>query len=349
MVALTCVPTDLYDHVYGFLLDNGLPKTAKKFKSEVAQIVKKPSGPGLVEIFATFFNSGHGKNIRESEQAQEAVADDANVQKSEPEIKSKKKKKRKQGEEAALIVPKKAKIDADVSNGPEVLNEEANKPEKSKKEKKKKKQAPQEEQNENIADEPHSVVPAEATNNEKTKKDKKKKKKKSTTEPTAEESTNATENHATENATESATDNVTDDVTEKLVSDQVEAKEEIADTTNTKTEREEVSHSTDTHENEFKSPGTQKSKKKQKKGEKNAPFRRVVSEEVEVPDVLQDNSFDAKINAQGDWGEKANNDLRFTRGKSFRHEKTKKKRGSYKGGAINTSVSSIKFDDSDEE
>ena len=31
-------------------------------------------------------------------------------------------------------------------------------------------------------------------------------------------------------------------------------------------------------------------------------------------------------------------------GKSFRHEKTKKKRGSYKGGAIDTSVCSIKFD-----
>lgn len=31
-------------------------------------------------------------------------------------------------------------------------------------------------------------------------------------------------------------------------------------------------------------------------------------------------------------------------GKSFRHEKTKKKRGTYKGGAIDTSVCSIKFD-----
>ena len=38
-------------------------------------------------------------------------------------------------------------------------------------------------------------------------------------------------------------------------------------------------------------------------------------------------------------------DLIVTRGKSFRHEKTKKKRGSYKGGAINTGVASFKFDD----
>ena len=31
-------------------------------------------------------------------------------------------------------------------------------------------------------------------------------------------------------------------------------------------------------------------------------------------------------------------------GKSFRHEKTKKKRGSYRGGIIDTQVYSIKFD-----
>ena len=80
---------------------------------------------------------------------------------------------------------------------------------------------------------------------------------------------------------------------------------------------------------------------------KNAPFRRVISEHIFVPNNLQDNSFEGKIGSRGDWGEKANLDLKHTRGKGFRHEKTKKKRGSYKGGAINTSVNSIKFDESD--
>lgn len=80
---------------------------------------------------------------------------------------------------------------------------------------------------------------------------------------------------------------------------------------------------------------------------KNTPFRRVISEHVFVRESLQDNSFEAKIGAHGDWGAKANLDLKHTRGKGFRHEKTKKKRGSYKGGLINTSVNSIKFDDSD--
>lgn len=109
----------------------------------------------------------------------------------------------------------------------------------------------------------------------------------------------------------------------------------------------------------------------------NVPFRRIREEEVAVDPRLQDNSFDAKVSSvtaksnfktaslkwlcwsftlnhlsllfqfgsNGDWGQKANDTLRFTKGKSFRHEKTKKKRGSYRGGAINsTSVNSIKFD-----
>jgi len=36
--------------------------------------------------------------------------------------------------------------------------------------------------------------------------------------------------------------------------------------------------------------------------------------------------------------------LKYTKGKKFRHEKQKKKRGSYRGGHIDTSVNSIKFE-----
>lgn len=51
------------------------------------------------------------------------------------------------------------------------------------------------------------------------------------------------------------------------------------------------------------------------------------------------------------WGAKASNTLLQVRGKDFRHEKTKKKRGTYRGGAIDGGVNSIKLggdDDSDE-
>lgn len=50
--------------------------------------------------------------------------------------------------------------------------------------------------------------------------------------------------------------------------------------------------------------------------------------------------------ARGSFGEKANDVLKHTRGKQFRHEKTKKKRGNYKGGIIDSvNVNSIKFED----
>ena len=50
-------------------------------------------------------------------------------------------------------------------------------------------------------------------------------------------------------------------------------------------------------------------------------------------------------NSSGSWGERANRDLKFTQGKSFQREKTKKKRGNYSGGLIDQSVNSVKFDD----
>ncbi|XP_063163687.1 nucleolar and coiled-body phosphoprotein 1 isoform X4 [Candoia aspera] len=78
--------------------------------------------------------------------------------------------------------------------------------------------------------------------------------------------------------------------------------------------------------------------------QQSSPFRRIRTEEVEVDVRVANNSFDAKKGAAGDWGEKANNVLKFTKGKSFRHEKTKKKRGSYCGGTISTQINSIKFE-----
>merc|ERR1711915_236062 len=74
---------------------------------------------------------------------------------------------------------------------------------------------------------------------------------------------------------------------------------------------------------------------------KSSPFRRVKSETIEVKDKFSDNRFDGSFD---EWGDKANKDLIVTQGKSFQREKTKKKRGSYRGGPINTGINSIKFD-----
>lgn len=90
------------------------------------------------------------------------------------------------------------------------------------------------------------------------------------------------------------------------------------------------------------SPAEGSAKKKRKQSIE--PYRRVRAEEMEVDPRFANNSFEAKKNSHGSWGDKANKDLKFTQGKSFRHEKTKKKRGSYKGGAVDMGVNSIKFD-----
>ncbi|XP_010687435.2 uncharacterized protein LOC104901545 isoform X2 [Beta vulgaris subsp. vulgaris] len=80
-------------------------------------------------------------------------------------------------------------------------------------------------------------------------------------------------------------------------------------------------------------------------------FRRVKEEEVEfVDERLQDNSYWAKDGADSGYGAKAQEVLGQVRGRDFRHEKTKKKRGSYRGGQIDLQSHSIKFNyDNDDE
>ncbi|CAK9290417.1 unnamed protein product [Gordionus sp. m RMFG-2023] len=78
----------------------------------------------------------------------------------------------------------------------------------------------------------------------------------------------------------------------------------------------------------------------------NKPFRRIETYgEIKIDPKLCDNSFEAKKGAANSWGEKANDVLKFTKGKGFKHEKNKKKRGSYAGGIISMSVNSVRFSD----
>merc|ERR1712147_45310 len=144
MVALTCVPTDLYDHVYGFLVENGLLKTARKFKNEVSQEVKQPSGPGLVEIFSTFFNSVQPGILKEAVNENDNLKSNiSNENTNNVNIgavkKSKKNKKRKQDEEINSTDAKKAKKDNADTSQREPLSTNDDKVQKTKKEKKKKK------------------------------------------------------------------------------------------------------------------------------------------------------------------------------------------------------------------
>jgi len=82
--------------------------------------------------------------------------------------------------------------------------------------------------------------------------------------------------------------------------------------------------------------------KKQKNESPSQPFRRIRAEDEEVDERLKSNDYSVK---NGDWyGQKAYDDLKIVRGKDFRHAKTKKKRGTYRGGEIDLGVRSVKFE-----
>eukprot|EP00916_Digyalum_oweni_P021943 GHVL01036351.1.p1 GENE.GHVL01036351.1~~GHVL01036351.1.p1 ORF type:complete len:122 (-),score=29.28 GHVL01036351.1:63-428(-) len=117
-------------------------------------------------------------------------------------------------------------------------------------------------------------------------------------------------------------------------------------------------------------------KNQKKKKRKSAPVK-TVEEEVEVVEVIEEkkdkqaipfkrvddsilndvaderllnNTFDAKNmygGGDGDtWASKASRELLQVKGKEFRHEKSKKKRSSWKGcGEVDLGVNSIEFDD----
>lgn len=79
-------------------------------------------------------------------------------------------------------------------------------------------------------------------------------------------------------------------------------------------------------------------------------FQRVKPEEMDfIDERLQDNSYWAKDGADSGYGAKAEEILGQVKGRDFRHEKTKKKRGSYRGGQIDVQSHSVKFNYSDEE
>jgi len=83
-----------------------------------------------------------------------------------------------------------------------------------------------------------------------------------------------------------------------------------------------------------------------KEREPGKPFSRVNDEEwlqVIHDEKLKDNTYAGTYGDAG-YGHKASQKLVQVRGKQFRHEKTKKKRGSYRGGTIDLKSNSIKFE-----
>jgi hypothetical protein len=75
-------------------------------------------------------------------------------------------------------------------------------------------------------------------------------------------------------------------------------------------------------------------------------FKRVDAEvwSKEIIPGLEDNSYVKQFGNDG-YGAKASEVLITVKGKDFRHEKTKRKRGSYRGGAITLESNSFKYSD----
>nr|GEU34587.1 putative LIS1 homology motif, SRP40 [Tanacetum cinerariifolium] len=99
---------------------------------------------------------------------------------------------------------------------------------------------------------------------------------------------------------------------------------------------------------------TLKSKKKKRNATAESKtvnaFQRVKIEQVEFAhEKLQDNSYWAKDGAEIGYGAKAQEVLGQVRGRDFRHEKTKKKCGTYTGGRIDLQSHSVKLSYCDEE
>ncbi|KAI9755699.1 MAG: hypothetical protein M1815_004694 [Lichina confinis] len=88
------------------------------------------------------------------------------------------------------------------------------------------------------------------------------------------------------------------------------------------------------------SGGAEQAPRSNGKAQNNRPFRRVAADEP-VDEKFQSNAY-----VPYDYADRAHRDLAPTKGKNFTKEKNKKKRGSYRGGAIDVhGKKGIKFDD----
>ncbi|KAJ0246079.1 hypothetical protein HA466_0176610 [Hirschfeldia incana] len=302
----------------------GFSKCFKKLLSE-AEIEKKELDselPDLEEVYGVFLNKSNLEAVDvkdESGQKKEAVE---GVEK----VKKEKKKKNK----AEVTKEEKVKeTDAEIEDGV--------------KETKKKKKEPKVEEKVKETD-------AEIQDGVKEKKKKKKNKSKSTeAEEEAKEQTKNDEEKVSKKR--------------KRSEPETEAKEETEDNEESKRRKKEEKVAEDVQETPVKQTDgqengdveTKSTNKKSGKGlseskEPKKPFQRVnVEEVVFTDDRLKDNSYWAKGGADLGYGAKAQEVLGQVRGRGFRHEKTKKKRGSYRGGEIDLQSHSVKFEYSDDE
>ena len=109
MVSSTaCVPSDLFSHVYHYLVSNGFTKSAKYFKKETSIDPVTPAGPDLVEIFNSYFQDKKTKEV-----TQEVEKEESPPEKTEKVEKKKKKKRKAEDENEESKDAKKLKVESE--------------------------------------------------------------------------------------------------------------------------------------------------------------------------------------------------------------------------------------------
>ncbi|KAL7602332.1 hypothetical protein Lser_V15G23626 [Lactuca serriola] len=312
----------LHQSILHYLHRSGFNKTLKRFQSE-AQIQNdmwKSSSANLEEIYCKFVN---GCN-----QAKDDIEFTKKDEKDEKTTISKKKKKKSNADEEQS----KSTMSNDEIPQDKVVHEESELKPKKKKKSKHDLASDGETKEEKLDD---TVNELEVNEPKKKTKDKKSK--------SNQEDKPATND--TENGDVVKEDKKSSKKRKRLLSDENENTTEAP-------KEEEIVENEKPEKNEGEK--SQKSVKKQRIDSTEPKtinaFQRVKIDQVEFAhEKLQDNSYWAKDGADIGYGAKAQEVLGLVRGKGFRHEKTKKKRGSYRGGQIDLQSHSIKFNYSDQE
>lgn len=317
----------LHQSILHYLHRSGFSKTLKLFQSE-AQIQNdswKSCSANLEEIYCKHVNGCH-----QAKDDNECTKTDG---KDEENTKSKKKKSKKSS--AVEDISKSTMNNDEIPQDNAVLEESDAKPKKKKKSKHDLASGGETKEAKLDA----TMNGLEANDSKKTKD----KKRKSNQEDKP--ATNDTEN-GDMHPDVSKEENKSSKKRKRLVSDEIEHKIEAPK------EDDAVDENENLEQNEGEK--SQKSSKKQRIASTEPKtvnaFQRVKIDQVEFAhEKLQDNSYWAKDGADIGYGAKAQEVLGLVRGKGFRHEKTKKKRGSYRGGQIDLQSHSIKFNYSDQE
>lgn len=314
----------LHQSILNYLHRSGFSKTLKRFQSE-AQIQNeawKDSSANLEEIYCKYVN-GSRNNEDDNGDTKKDVKDEKTT--------TSKKKNKKNSDVEDQFKSIMSNVEPPQDN---VVVEAEIKSKKKKKTKETKSDEPKK---------PEEDAMNESEVNESKKKTKDKKRKSNQEDKPA---TNGTENGDVDVSKE---EKKSSKKRKRLLSDENENKTEAS-----KEDEDAEIDANGNEKSEINEEKSQKSVKKQRIGSVEPKtinaFQRVKIDQVEFAhEKLQDNSYWAKDGADIGYGAKAQEVLGLVRGKGFRHEKTKKKRGSYRGGQIDLQSHSIKFDYSDQE